>query len=66
MSHLITLITKAIDTTSISYQSTFMVMLLEGRHLQFFVHKKLDPSSLQVGVAFNDTAILRPSDTKVQ
>ena len=22
-----------------------MVMLLEGRHLQFFVHKKLDPSS---------------------
>ena len=23
-----------------------MVMLLEGRHLQFFVHKKLDPSSL--------------------
>ena len=25
--------------------STFMVMLLEGRHLQFFVHKKLDISS---------------------
>ena len=22
-----------------------MVMLLEGRHLQFFVHRKLDPSS---------------------
>ena len=22
-----------------------MVMLLEGRHLQFFIHKKLDPSS---------------------
>ena len=26
--------------------STFLVMLLEGKHLQFFVHKKLDPSSL--------------------
>ena len=25
-----------------------MVMLLEGRHLQFFVHKKLDPSSCNV------------------
>ena len=44
-SHLITLITKAIDTTSTKALSTFMVMLLEGSHLQFFVHKKLDPSS---------------------
>ena len=25
-----------------------MVMLLEGRHLQFFVDKKLDPSSLSL------------------
>ena len=38
------MITKAIDTAYISYQ--MMVVLLEGRHLQFFVHKKLDPPSL--------------------
>ena len=38
-SYLITLSTKAIDTTSeLIYLSTFM--LLEGRYLQFFVHKK--------------------------
>ena len=30
----------------IYYLSTFMVMLLEGRHRQFFVHKKVDPHSL--------------------
>ena len=39
-SPLLTLITKAIDTTSISYQPLSVFMLREGRHLQFFVYKK--------------------------
>ena len=29
-----------------------MVMLLEERHLQFFVHKKVDPSSLKLYTYF--------------
>ena len=44
-SHLIALITKAIDQLS-----TFMVMLLDGRDLQIFVYKKLDPSSLKIKI----------------
>ena len=45
-STLLTLITKAIDTTSISYQFLSVFMLREGRQLQFFVYKNGDPSSI--------------------
>ena len=35
-----------------------MVMLLEGRYLQFFVHKKLDPPSLFLLRHWNSTYIV--------
>ena len=44
MSHLITLLTKAIDNTSISYQPLWLCCW-RGEISSFFVYKKLDPSS---------------------
>ena len=48
-----------INIMDIDTISTFMAMLLEGRHLQFFVHKKLDPSSyLVMSLLYRDGDIL--------
>ena len=38
-----------------------MVMLLEGEHLQFFVYKKLDPSSWDLFLCRNFIFIPYPS-----